>query len=246
MVREKLGVHPVTEGFDEAACVRRPDPGRLDLQKNSQAGGKMDFTDSNESSSRTNLRPSEAFKGDKKKEHPAMADFAAAFQWAMQFEDPLMACAQVPDAAPAGAAGPCYAISGINSGAWPGQFAAIAALPQGGRAAAVEAFYQAEFWNSWLAQLVSDDVAKRVFDFGVNAGSGTSVRTLQQAVNAVGGSLTVDGGWGPLTLAAANAAASAALVAAFIQARVAHYEAIAAANPADAAYLKGWLARARS
>ena len=70
MVREKLRVHPVTEGFDEAACVQRPDPGRLDLQKNSQAGGKMDFTDSNESSSRTNLRPSEAFKGDKERSIP--------------------------------------------------------------------------------------------------------------------------------------------------------------------------------
>jgi lysozyme family protein len=175
-----------------------------------------------------------------------MADFTVAFQWAMQFEDPLMACQQVPDAAPAGAAGPCYAISGINSGAWPTQFASIEALPQSQRAAAVESFYQAEFWSRWLAQLASDDVAKRVFDFGVNAGLGTAVKTLQQAVNALGGSLTVDGGWGPLTLAAANAASAAALVQAFIAARVAHYQAIAAANPADAVYLKGWLARAQS
>ena len=175
-----------------------------------------------------------------------MADFNTAFQWAMQFEDPLMACHQVPDAAPAGAPEPCYAISGINSGAWPSQFASIAALPQTQRAPAVEAFYQAAFWNSWLAQIASDDVAKRVFDFGVNAGSGTSVKTLQQAVNTLGGSLTVDGGWGPMTLAATNAADPAALVQAFIAARVAHYEAIAAASPADQAYLKGWLARAQS
>jgi type VI secretion system secreted protein VgrG len=175
-----------------------------------------------------------------------MADFTVAFQWAMQFEDPLMGCAQVPDAAPAGAVGPCYAISGINSGAWPTQFASIAALAQGTRSSAVESFYQAEFWNNWFAQMVSDDVAKRVFDFGVNAGSGTSVKTLQQAVNALGAKVTVDGGWGPLTLAAANAASSAALVHAFIAARVAHYQAIAAANPADAVYLKGWLKRAQS
>ncbi len=175
-----------------------------------------------------------------------MADFTVAFQWAMQFEDPMRACAQVPDAAPAGVAGPCYAISGINSGAWPEQFAAIAALPQGQRAAAVEAFYLAEFWNGWLAQLASDDVAKRVFDFGVNAGSGTAVKTLQQALNTLGGSLAVDGGWGPVTLTAANSTDPAALVGAFIAARVAHYRAIASANPADAVNLNGWLARARS
>jgi lysozyme family protein len=176
----------------------------------------------------------------------SMADFQVAFQWTMQFEDPLMACQPVPDAAPAGVAGPCYAISGINSGAWPAQFASIAALAVGARAQAVAAFYQAEFWNNWFAQLAADDVAKRVFDFSVNSGPGTSVKTLQQAVNALGGSLTVDGGWGPLTLSAANAANQTALVTTFIQARVAHYQAIAAANPADAAYLRGWLARAQS
>jgi hypothetical protein len=175
-----------------------------------------------------------------------MADFSVAFEWAMQFEDPRMACEQIPDAAPAGVPGPCYAISGINSGAWPAQFASIVALPPGQRSAAVQSFYQAMFWNNWLAQLTSDDVAKRVFDFGVNAGLGTSVKTLQQAVNALGGTLDVDGGWGPKTLAATNAADATALVQAFIRARAAHYQAIVAANPADGVYLKGWLTRAES
>lgn len=174
-----------------------------------------------------------------------MADFVTAFQWTMRFEDPEMACAQVPDAPPAGSTPPCYAISGINSGAWPVQFGSIAALPQTGRATAVQAFYEAQFWNNWLARLASDDVAKRVFDFGVNGGSGTAVKTLQQAVNALGGSLTVDGGWGPVTLAAANAADQARLLQAFIAARVAHYRAIVAANPGDARYLNAWMARAQ-
>ena len=175
-----------------------------------------------------------------------MADFRIAFEWAMRFEDPGMACSQVPDAVPAGCTGPCFAISGINSGAWPSQFASIAALPQNSRLNAVQAFYQANYWNDWFTQLVSDELAKRVFDFGVNAGSGTAVKTLQQAVNALGGSLTVDGGWGPHTLAAVNAADQPALVQGFIAARVAHYRAIAAANPADARYLGGWLSRAQA
>jgi hypothetical protein len=175
-----------------------------------------------------------------------MANFALAFQWTMQFEDPRMACAQVPDAAPAGVAGPCYAISGINSGAWPTDFAGIAAQPEASRAPAVQAFYQARYWNNWFEQLNSDDLAKRVFDFAVNGGSGTAVKTLQQAVNALGGRLTVDGGWGPNTLTAVNGADPAGLVQAYIAARQAHYQAIVAANPADARYLEVWLARARS
>jgi len=157
-----------------------------------------------------------------------------------------MACEQAPDAAPAGVNGPCYAISGINSGAWPAEYAAISALPQPSRVPAVQAFYEEHFWNDWLVQLDSDDLAKRVFDFAVNGGAGTAVMTMQRAVNSLGGSLTVDGGWGPLTVAAANAADQEALVQAFIAARAAHYRAIAAANPADAKFLRQWLARAES
>jgi lysozyme family protein len=174
-----------------------------------------------------------------------MADFVTAFQWCMTSEDAQMACAVVPDSTPQGATGPCYAISGINSGMWPSQFASIAALSQESRPSAVQDFYQANFWNNWFTQLVSDDLAKRVFDFSVNGGTGTAVGTLQKAVNALGGNLKVDCGWGPMTLAAVNAADQAALVQAFIAARMAHYQQIAAANQADQQYLKGWLARAQ-
>jgi lysozyme family protein len=174
-----------------------------------------------------------------------MADFITAFQWTMQFEDPQMACAQVPDATPAGFTGPCYSISGINSGAWPADFATIAAMPQASRAPAVQNFYQSSFWNNWFAQLNTDDLAKRVFDFAVNGGPGTSVMTLQRAVNALGGKLNVDGGWGPLTVAAANSGDPTAMVQAFISARVAYYQAIVAANPANTQYLNVWLARAQ-
>ena len=175
-----------------------------------------------------------------------MADFMTAFRWTMQFEDPRMACEEVPDAAPAGVSGPCYAISGINSGAWPAEFSAIAALRRAERSPAVEAFYEKHFWNRWLAELASDDLAKRVFDFAVNGGSGTAVMTLQRAVNSLGGDLKVDGGWGARTVAEANAQDQAEVAEAFIAARVVHYEAIAAAHPADAKFLKQWLVRARS
>ena len=75
-------------------------------------------------------------------------------------------------------------------------------------------------------------------------GAGTAIRLLQTAANALGGALTVDGGWGTLTLSAATSANPAALIAAFIEARENYYRAIVQRNPADQKYLQEWLARA--
>jgi lysozyme family protein len=90
----------------------------------------------------------------------------------------------------------------------------------------------------------------RVFDFAVNGGAGASVICLQQAVNsllAAGATqLKEDGGWGPMTLSAANAADPTALVSAFQAKRAAYYQTIVADNPAKAIYLSGWINRANA
>ena len=181
-----------------------------------------------------------------------MANWNVAFSWLMQDEDATNLHATVPDSCPSGCAGPCWAISGINSGAWPLQFAKINALPQDQRGPEVETFYQAAFWNQWYAQLTSDEVAKRVFDMAVNGGEGTAVKLLQEAVNDAIGIpvspiklLIVDGQLGQDTVQAANFCDVDGIVSRFQQTRCAYYEAIVAKNPADARYLDGWLARAR-
>ena len=178
-----------------------------------------------------------------------MADWDTAYNWMMNFEDAARACAPVSDACPVGVAGPCFAISGINSGAWPEEFEAIHALPQDQREPFVQQFYENHFWNKWYAQLVSDELCKRVFDFAVNGGSGASVRCLQQALNHlagdVGAQLVDDGDWGPITVDAANSADPGELVEAFQAERVAYYQAIAATHPGMAVYLGNWLARAQ-
>jgi hypothetical protein len=177
-----------------------------------------------------------------------VADWNTAYDWMMDFEDAPRACAQVPDDAPCGVAGPCYSICGINSGAWPAEFAPIAALPQEQREPLVEQFYQNHFWGTWFPRVDSDEVCKRVFDFAVNGGSGTSVRCLQQAVNSLlaadAAPIAEDGGWGPVTLGTVNAADPVALQAAFQSMRVAYYQAIVAADPSKAVYLAAWTARA--
>ena len=170
-----------------------------------------------------------------------MASFDIAFEWTLQWEDPAREYKQTPDNPPAGVQGPCWAISGVNSGAWPAEFAQIAAWTQtADRALAVKKFYLDHFWNEHLAALTSDDLAKRVFDAGVNMGAATAVRLLQQALGC-----HVDCVWGPATVNAANQGGDA-LVEAFKYARADHYYRIVWRHPDDARYLKGWLARAQA
>jgi lysozyme family protein len=146
----------------------------------------------------------------------------------MDNEDRQRACKTVPD--PTASDPNAQAISGINSAAYPGQFAAIEALPQTQRGPAVEQFYRMTFWNKWFDQLTSDDIAKRVLDAAVNMGPVTAVKILQQAVGSV-----IDGTWGPNTVAAVNADDNA--VPEFQIARLAHYQQIVQNNPAEAHFL---------
>ena len=162
-----------------------------------------------------------------------MADFLTSYNWMMDNEDRGRVCAVVPDT-PLGT----KAISGINSAAYPTQYAAVYSLPQSQREPAVQDFYKTEFWNKWYAQILSDDLAKRVFDAAVNMGPGTAVKLLQQAINEIVTTpITVDGGWGPNTVASANSCVPVALISRFQQTRLARYQAIVQKNPADAPYL---------
>ena len=171
-----------------------------------------------------------------------MADFPTAYNWMMDNEDASRAYADVPDAPPG-----AHAISGINSAAWPEEFEAIAALSQDQREPLVQQFYENHFWNMWYAQLTSDEVAKRVFDMAVNAGSVAAVRCLQEAMKSLVRSfplLVTDGLWGPNTIQQVNLVKSDSIIPAFQQARVTHYDALIAANPALAIYKDTWTARA--
>ena len=115
-----------------------------------------------------------------------MASFDVCYDFMMDNEDPKREYAIVPDAGG-------MAISGINSKAWPLAFEQIAKLDVAERGLEVETFYQGEFWNQWLAQLNSQELANRVFDASVNMGEVPTVKLLQGAVNAVSPPLKIDG-----------------------------------------------------
>lgn len=109
----------------------------------------------------------------------------------------------------------------------------------------VQAFYKANFWDVMsLDALTLQQSANQLFDTGVNMGSGIAAKFLQEAVNAVKpNTLTVDGQVGRLTIAAANALTDEALYNQICALRRERYMAIIAANPSQAVFEKGWLAR---
>lgn len=163
-----------------------------------------------------------------------MASFDVAFEWLMDSEDPYRLFEISPDAPPGS-----YVIAGINSHSFPTAFERISALPQAARKVGVYNFYLNYFWNSGqFNKLISDEVAKRVFDAAVNMGSHVAVKILQRSLQ-----LEPDGIWGPDTIEWANKTAPALLNLAFRANRDAEYDAIVKARPQDKKYLKGWLAR---
>ncbi|WP_370208666.1 holin-associated N-acetylmuramidase [Pararhodobacter marinus] len=121
-----------------------------------------------------------------------------------------------------------------------------------GREQAVAIFLQHYYHRPGLAGLPAA-LQPGVFDMYVNAGS-NAVRILQRLLNAMGYDLVVDGAIGPLTLAAARAAAEIApdhIADAYGIARRDYYYALADRRPASRRYARrrdggkgGWITRA--
>lgn len=105
------------------------------------------------------------------------------------------------------------------------------------------AIYRADYWR-W-DDIAEPTIAIKLFDIGVNCGTGTSIKLLQKAINALAQPpLSVDGKLGPATLAAANALQGTALMQALCEAQRDYYLAIIASNPSQAVFKEGWMKRA--
>ena len=98
--------------------------------------------------------------------------------------------------------------------------------------------YKMKYWNSSYCEVLPKGLDYVVFDFAVNAGTGRSVKTLQQAIGCV-----ADGVIGPKTMAAINDAEPKNLIAKFSNARADFYQGIVARKPDQARFIKGWLNR---
>ena len=98
--------------------------------------------------------------------------------------------------------------------------------------------YKLKYWNPSYCEVLPKGLDYVVFDFAVNAGTGRSVKTLQQAIGCVS-----DGVIGPKTMAVINDANTKDLIAKFSDARADFYQGIVARKPDQARFIKGWLNR---
>jgi lysozyme family protein len=114
-------------------------------------------------------------------------------------------------------------------------------MPAPGALSIAEGVYRDTYWNRFQGDNILDDgVASCLLSFAINDGTSREVRMLQKGLG-----LTVDGAFGPQTLAATNAAAPQPLAAALRSAQAAFYEELALTRADIAAVLPGLLARAR-
>ncbi len=104
----------------------------------------------------------------------------------------------------------------------------------------VSDFYRVTFWDKINGdQITNQDIANSIFDFGVNAGSGTSASLAQMVVGAKS-----DGVIGPNSISAINNFDPEHFLASFTVAKIARYVNIVKKRPTSRKYFYGWVIRA--
>lgn len=118
---------------------------------------------------------------------------------------------------------------------WVGHPATIAEI-EALTPAAVGPLYQADFWNAAHCPALPIGIDMSIFDIAVNSGVGHAIRALQGCAGA-----TIDGLFGPGTLAAVNACKPLTLISAIALEREAFYRSL----PTFSRFGDGWLSRVR-
>jgi lysozyme family protein len=104
----------------------------------------------------------------------------------------------------------------------------------------VEHFYQTNYWDRVQGdKITSQNIANSIFDFGVNAGVGTSNSLAQMVVD-----IKPDGVLGTASLAAINNISEELFLASFTIAKISRYMSIVEKRPTSRKYFYGWVRRA--
>ena len=103
------------------------------------------------------------------------------------------------------------------------------------------AYYSEHYWKSLYSEIEDQSVANKLFDFGVLFGVGTAVQMMQGVLK-----LTVDGVFGPATLAAVNEAEPFSLLTAYKTVMAQHAINIGGEHPAERQFVVGWIRRVNS
>jgi len=103
------------------------------------------------------------------------------------------------------------------------------------------AYYSEHYWKSLYSEIEDQHVANKLFDLGVLFGVGTAVQMMQGVLK-----LTVDGVFGPATLAAVNESEPLSLLTAYKTVMVQHAIDIGGAHPQERQFVVGWIRRVNS
>lgn len=100
--------------------------------------------------------------------------------------------------------------------------------------------YRESYWNPISGdQLISQEIAESIFDFGVNAGVKTSIKLAQEVLGIVS-----DGIVGVKTIYALNTASLKLFIAEFKLAKIQRYVDICDKNNSQKVFFFGWVKRA--
>lgn len=104
----------------------------------------------------------------------------------------------------------------------------------------IEDFYRVNFWDKMNGDIIaSQNMAESIFDFGVNAGVGTSATLVQLVIE-----IAPDAVLGKETVAKLNVFDPDHFLAAFTVAKIARYVSICKKRPTSRKYFYGWVLRA--
>lgn len=139
-----------------------------------------------------------------------------------------------------------YGITQATLSDWLGRQASIADV-QGLTTDEAKQIYAKNYFTGPKLNQLPELIQPVMLDAAVNSGVGRSIKWLQTVLNETGhGPLTVDGGIGPQTIAAANAAAAAMgadLNKALIDIRRTFLQALVQKDPSQKKFENGWMNR---
>jgi lysozyme family protein len=164
-----------------------------------------------------------------------MATFDPIYRWTMKFEDSTLAGKVVDLDDGAG-----LTRFGLAQNEHPDLPADYYTMSSPDALTMAEKWYTKDYWVHINGNNIADEcLAAALYDYAVNSGTPTAVKALQTLVGA-----TPDGGFGPHTLAAVNAADPTQLADSLRAERAQHDTDVANNHPRDQRFLENWLRRA--
>lgn len=109
--------------------------------------------------------------------------------------------------------------------------------------------YRKEYWDKYNFATIPDEICIKLFDMTVNIGFKGAIICLQRALNTLNAELLEDGVFGDKTKLALKSVVDhwgylTGIFCALKSERAAYYRVLAAKDPSQEKFLKGWLRRA--